>query len=135
MDNLGHSIIIAYDWQIVDVGFKRILDILMEHLSFLDNTPSSNTTLVSSFENKLDATRDKMVLQIRRLDVPGTPNQHRVVRNGIQVMPKEFIDDPQGSADRLEKPENVDKILPDGIDFTIHEYYAPTTRVIFILGT
>ena len=86
-------------------------------------------------ENKFDATRDTLALQIRRLEIPVTPYQHRVVRNGIQVMPKEYIDDPQGSADRLEKPENVDKILPDVIDLVIHEYYAPTTRVIFILGT
>ena len=46
-------------------------------------------------------------------------------------MPKEFIEDPQGSAERLEKPENIDKILPHNV---IHEYYAPTTRVIFVLG-
>ena len=85
-------------------------------------------------ENTLDATRGKLASHIRRLEVPVTPNNHRVVRNGIQVMPKEFIDDPQGSAERLEKPENVDKILPDGIDLIINEYYAPTGRVIFILG-
>ena len=86
-------------------------------------------------ENKLEATRDRLALEMRRLEVPGTPSQHRIVRNGVQVMPKEFIEDPQGSADRLEKPENVDKILPDVIHNVIHEYYAPTTRVIFILGT
>ena len=96
----------------------------------MDQKPTSNITLITSVEGKFDATRDRLASEMKRLNSPGTPN-NRIIRNGVQVMPKEFIEDPQGSAERLEKPENVDKILPHNV---IHEYYAPTTRIIFILG-
>ena len=111
----------------VDIDVNLII-LISNH--FLDQKPASNTTLVTSVEGKFEATRDKVASEIRRLNSPGSPAD-RVVRNGVQVMPKEFIEDPQGSAERLEKPENIDKILPHNV---IHEYYAPTTRVIFVLG-
>ena len=111
----------------VDIATGLII-IILNHFS--DQKPASNTTLVTSVEGRFEATRDKVASEIRRLNSPGSPAD-RVVRNGVQVMPKEFIEDPQGSADRLEKPENIDKILPHNV---IHEYYAPTTRVIFVLG-
>ena len=99
-------------------------------MKFLDQKPTSNTTLITSVEGKFEATRDKLASEMRRMNSSESPT-NRIVRNGVQVMPKEFIEDPQGSAERLEKPENIDKILPHN---SVHEYYAPTTRIIFILG-
>ena len=62
-------------------------------------------------------------------------DKHFIFRNGVQVMPKEFLENPQRNADRLERPENVDKILPDlNHDLVVFDYYAPTTKVIFVLG-
>ena len=62
-------------------------------------------------------------------------DKHSIIRNGVQVMPKEFLENPQRNADRLERPENVDKILPDLThDLVVFDYYAPTTKVIFVLG-
>ena len=114
-----------------DLIWIVVLIVICISIQFIsDQKPASNTTLVTSVEGKFEATRDKVASEIRRLNSPGSPAD-RVVRNGVQVMPKEFIEDPQGSADRLEKPENIDKILPHNV---IHEYYAPTTRVIFVLG-
>ena len=86
--------------------------------------------MITSVEGKFEATKDRVASEMRRLNSPASPT-NRIVRNGVQVMPKEFIEDPQGSAERLEKPENIDKILPHNV---IHEYYAPTTRVIFVIG-
>ena len=58
-----------------------------------------------------------------------------IFRNGVQVMPKEFLENPQRNADRFERPENVDKILPDlNHDLVVFDYYAPTTKIIFVLG-
>ena len=62
-------------------------------------------------------------------------DKHSIIRNGVQVMPKEFLENPQRNADRLERPENVDKILPDtNHDLVLFDYYAPTTKIIFVLG-
>ena len=62
-------------------------------------------------------------------------HKHSIIRNGVQVMPKEFLENPQRNADRLERPENVDKILPDtNHDLVLFDYYAPTTKIIFVLG-
>ena len=62
-------------------------------------------------------------------------HKHSIIRNGVQVMPKEFLENPQRNADRLERPENVDEILPDtNHDLVVFDYYAPTTKVIFVLG-
>ena len=62
-------------------------------------------------------------------------DKHSIIRNGVQVMPKEFLENPQRNADRLERPENVDKILLDtNHDLVLFDYYAPTTKIIFVLG-
>ena len=95
-------------------------------------------------EGKFEATRDRLALEIKRLEIGGQTTHH-AVRNGVQVMPKEFIDAPRihfpdikrnQNVAASEKPENdADKILPDIlVHDVIHEYYSPTTRVIFILG-
>ena len=109
----------------------------------------TNTTFVSSMEGKFEASKDRLALEIKRLEIGGKTTHH-AVRNGVQVMPKEFIEDPgihipqnkrnnnvaAGNDHRFEKLENdVDKILPDVVVHdVVHEYYSPTTRVIFILG-
>ena len=105
----------------------------------------TNATFVSSMEGKFEATRDRLALEIKRLEIGGH-STHHAVRNGVQVMPKEFIEAPRihfpdnkrnnHVVPSSQEPENdVDKILPDiVVHDIIHEYYSPTTRVIFILG-
>ena len=65
-----------------------------------------------------------------------------LMRNGVQVMPTEFIEATLAHAqekktrrteDRLDRPEDLDTILPDAVQI-VHEYYSPTTRIIFVLG-
>ena len=92
----------------------------------------------------MDPNRDRLEVQLKGQEVDKP--LHPPVRNGIQVMPKEFIESPRPNLtnhresrslprknlDRLETPD-VDKILPD-VHYVVHEYYSPPTRVIFILG-
>ena len=78
---------------------------------------------------RVQATKGHFELATSEID------KHSIIRNGVQVMPKEFLENPQRNADRLERPENVDKILPDlSHDLVVFDYYAPTTKVIFVLG-
>ena len=78
---------------------------------------------------RVQATKGHFELATSEID------KHSIIRNGVQVMPKEFLENPQRNADRLERPENVDKILPDtNHDLVVFDYYAPTTKVIFVLG-
>ena len=78
---------------------------------------------------RVQATKGHFELATSEID------KHSIIRNGVQVMPIEFLENPQRNADRLERPENVDKILPDtNHDLVVFDYYAPTTKVIFVLG-
>ena len=99
-------------------------------LLILDKKPSLMTPPIRRVVvGKVEAAKSHFESATSKID------KHSLIRNGVQVMPKEFLENPQRNADRLERPENVDKILPDiNHDLVVFDYYAPTTKVIFVLG-
>ena len=95
----------------------------------------------SGYISEMGRGNDTQSVEVTRIEVSST--RHRALQNGIQVMPKEFIEAPlnhltyrkrRQTEERLDGPENADKILPDVAHPFVHEYYSPTTRIIFVLG-